>query len=103
VTGERVLDRAGNGTERRLVEDEINSATNLPAGLHIADVAWDEFETRPIFPRQGRLDLVEIALVARRKIIESGDALAQTQQGFRQIGADKPARAGDQPGAGRAF
>ena len=46
----------------------------------------------------GRLDLVEVVLVAGGEVVEADDALAQLEQSLEQVRADEAGHAGDQPG-----
>jgi hypothetical protein len=97
VGGERVVDGAGDGAKGGLVQDKMDALEGAPAVIEAADVAAQEFETAPLFRRDGGADLVEIFGVAGGEIIEADDALVRFEEGFEEIGANKAGDACDQP------
>ena len=94
-------DAARHRAERRLMQHVIDALTGAATGVEVADVALDEFEPCPLRWLDERLHLIEVALIAGRKIIQPDDPLIELEQRLQQIGADEAGDAGDQPGPRR--
>ena len=73
------------------------------AVFEVADIAFDELEVAPLRRGHQTLHLIEIALVARGKVIEADHALVELEQGLQQVAADEARHARDEPGFGLNF
>ena len=70
------------------------------AGVEAADVALNEGKTLPGVPPHQIAHHVQIFLVSGKKIVQPHDRLPETQQAFKQVGADKARYSGHQPARG---
>ena len=96
-----VFDRATN--ESRLIlrgEDESIFSFFWKGNerlVFLADVAGNEIQSRPGCLAHLGAYLVEVAAVSGGEVVQTGDSLAQSQQGLEQVAADETGRAGDEP------
>ncbi len=97
IGGDRVGDRARHRAERGLVQHVVDTFAGTRAIAELADIAFDESKALPGRFAHAGAHFIEIVLMAGRKIVQTGDALVQTQQRFHQIGTDETGRARDEP------
>ncbi len=97
MTGQRFGDRPGHRSKRRLMQDVIDPRDRRCAGITIADIGLDELERSPVSLAHLRANVVQIAAMTSREIIESTHLLAGPQQRFDQMRTNETGRARDQP------
>ena len=71
----------------------------LPARRTIADVAFDKAKPPARALAHRRVDLIEVALIPGREIVEADDVLPGLEERLDNVRADKPRRAGNEPAA----
>lgn len=103
VGGDGVGDGSGYRAQGGLVQYMVGAAYRQAAGVQVTDIAFDKAESLPgvlayVFPH-----LIQVVLVAGGEVVQADHGLAQAQQGFQKVGADKAGHAGDQPGFGVGF
>lgn len=85
------------------MEDVIDPFDGFIAVVQIADVAFDKVEAGPLVCRDFPLDFIQVVLVSGGEVVQADNGLILAQQGFEQVGANKPRHAGDEPGFGVGF
>jgi hypothetical protein len=85
------------------VQDQFRPAARAGARGGIGKATRDEFETLPLRRTDPCLNLIEVAPMARSKVVQTNHALLSLQQGFQQIRANETGHADNQPGARRAL
>ena len=100
VGGDGVGDGPGHRAQGGLVQHMVGAAHRQAAGVQVADIAFDKAEPLPGVLTHVLPHLIQIVLVAGGEVVQADHGLAQAQQGFQQVGADKAGHAGDQPGFG---
>ncbi len=80
------------------MEHIIDALDGRGAGVAIADVAFDHPESVTVGGGHEPLELVEVALVPGREIVEPDDPLPRPQQRLDQVRSDEAGSAGHQPG-----
>src|SRR4051812_17003974 len=85
VRSKGISNRAGHGTQSRLVQHVIDALTRSLAHFRVTDVTFDLNELLPSVVTDQRTDFVEILQRTRRVIIQSDHALIHTEQSFNQI------------------
>ena len=99
MTRQRILDGSWHRTQGRVVEHEIDPCASLPAVCEDPDIALYEREVVPCRSADRFLNLVKIAGVAGREVIDAHDSLVELQQRLENIGADEARNARDEPTA----
>ena len=66
----------------------------------MTNVSLDEFEVFPPRRSDQSFCFVEVLFVARGKVVQTDDFLAELEQGFDYVRADEPGGARDEPGFG---
>lgn len=98
VGGNGVGDGSGHRAQSGLVQHMVGAAYRQPAGVQVADIAFDKAEALPGVFAYVVPHLIQVVPVAGGEIVQADHGLAQAQQGFQQVGADKAGHAGYQPG-----
>ena len=80
-----------------MVQHEVHAHAGFGAKRCVANVALVELQARPLRGEDGALDVVQVAPVAGREVIQADHALIQPQELLEQVRADKASHAGDQP------
>ena len=63
----------------------------------VSDIGLDEFKTPPCVSTDTITDILQIAAMSGRKIVQSAYPLACTKQGFDEMRTDKAGGSGHQP------
>lgn len=100
VGGDGVGDRAGDGAEGGLVEDDVDAFAGGAAGVEVGNVGFEEAEAGPGVGADLGADVGEVLAAAVGEVVEAGDGVAVPEEGLGEGGADEAGGAGDEPGAG---
>ena len=94
---ERLRDRPRHGPERRLMQHEVRTLARFTTGREIADVTLDETVPAPRVLANRCTDVIEVAQMPGRKIVERHDVLPGGEQGLDQVRADEAGRTRHEP------
>ncbi len=91
--------RPWDGSQRRLVQDNLNTGAGLGHRGGLADVALDHAEALPCGVSHGLTHLVQVLARAQQEIVEPDDGLFTAQEGFQEVRSNEARNTGDEPGA----
>ena len=79
------------------MQNNVDPVDGAPAGLEIADIAFDEVETLETILADALANVLEVAAPAGREIVEAAHILAKVEQRLDEIRSDEAGRSGHQP------
>src|SRR5690606_23659832 len=87
-----------NGSQRGLMEHNVDAVTGFAADLCVADVSLEKAEALTCFGSDLFPDLVDVVPVTGREVVETDHVLTEEQQLLSEVASDEPRTSRHQPG-----
>src|SRR5690606_33159933 len=97
VAADGIRERARYAPECGLVQNEVHPLAGAPTPLEVQDIGGLELEACPRLLSHLGADVLQVAAVAGRKVVDAAHRLTEPEQMLHQVAPDEARRAGDEP------